>query len=213
MCSSDLPITQLTTFEFGLAAHKGIPATSLAELNAYLKANPAKASYGTSGAGTSMHFLGLKLASATGVDYRPVHYRGSGQSVADLTSGQLPMVILPINDTIEHHRTGAIRILATSDRERSIFLPDVPTFREQGVDFEIPGWYSAYAPAKTPPEIVARLSKAMVEIVQSPEVKQRLYNIGFKATGTSPEAFAALQRREIEFWRPIVKASGFKSEG
>ena len=80
------------------------------------------------------------------------------------------------------------------------------------MDVETPGWYAAYAPARTPADIVARLNKAMVEIVQSPDVKQRLYNIGFKATGMPPDDFAALQKREIEFWRPIVKASGFRPD-
>ncbi len=205
-------VSQLVTFEFGLAVGKDVPAKSLTELVAWLKANPGKGNYGTSGAGTSMHFLGLKLATATGLDLRPVHYRGSALAISDVVSGQLPLAMLPVADLLEQHRAGAVRIVATSDNERSIFVPDVPTFIEQGLDVRAGAWYAAYAPAKTPVDIVARLSRIMSETVQAAQTKERLYTMGFKATGSSPEFLAQTQKRELEFWRPIVKASGFKSE-
>ena len=103
-------------------------------------------------------------------------------------------------------------MLATSDKERSPFTPEVPTLREAGYDLVATGWYGMFVPAGTPPGVVTRLNKAMVEAIQMPDVKERLLAFGLQPTGTSPEEFAAIQKADSEKWAPAVKASGFKPE-
>ena len=206
------PLAQLVTYEFVLAVAKDAPAKSLAEMIAWLKANPDKGAYGTPAAGSSLHFLMVKLAQDKGLDLRAVHYRGSTPALTDAMSGVLPIVCLPLVDVIEQHRAGNVRILATSGAERSIFVPEAPTFAEQGVDIRVTGWYGAFAPAKTPRAVVDRLNAIMTATVQAPEMKQRLFAMGFKSSGTTPEQLDDIRRREAEFWRPIVKESGFRAE-
>jgi tripartite-type tricarboxylate transporter receptor subunit TctC len=206
------PVTQLVTYEFALGVATSTPVKSVRELVDYVKANPGKGSYGTPGAGSSLHFLGLKLAETAGIDLRAVHYRGSVPAITDAMGGQVSMVFLPLVDTIEQHRSGAVRILATSAGERSSFVPEAPTFVEQGYDIAVTGWYGAFAPAKTPRPVIDALNKAMVEAVRSPEISAKLNAMGFHPAGTTPDGLAQIRDKEIEFWRPIVKASGFKAE-
>ncbi len=107
-------------------------------------------------------------------------------------------------------RAGRIRVLATSDQQRSPFLPDVPTFRESGYDLVATGWYGMFAPAKTPADVVARLNKAIVAAVKAPDVRERMLAAGLQPTGTSAAELGQIQRRDSEFWAPAIKASGFK---
>lgn len=206
------PVTQLVTYEFALGVATSTPAKSVRELVDYVRANAGKGAYGTPGAGSSLHFLGLKLGSTAGIDLRAVHYRGSVPAITDAMAGQVSMVFLPLVDTIEQYRAGAVRILATSAAARSSFVPEAPTFVEQGYDIAVTGWYGAFAPAKTPRPVIDELNRIMVEAVRSPEISQKLNAMGFHPAGTTPEGLADIRDREIEFWRPIVKASGFKSE-
>jgi tripartite-type tricarboxylate transporter receptor subunit TctC len=110
---------------------------------------------------------------------------------------------------LEMHKAGRIRVLATSDKARSPFLPELPTFREAGYDIEGTGWCGVFAPARTPGEIVERYSKVLVAALRSPQIKDRLVGFGLTPTGTSVADFAAIQRADSERWAPAVKASGF----
>lgn len=206
------PISQLVTFEFSIGVSpKLMPATNLAEMIALVKSRPELGSYGTPGGGSNPHFIALNLAAAAKIDLRAVHYRGSIPALNDVVAGQVPMMVTPLSDQIEQAKAGTLRIIATSARERSIFAPDVPTFIEQGFPVEALGWYAAYGPANMPRAMVERLNKIMGEAVRAPEVKARLDALGFKPTTTSPEALAEQQKKEIDYWRPVVKASGFKA--
>jgi tripartite-type tricarboxylate transporter receptor subunit TctC len=207
------PISQLVTFEFSIGVSpKLLPATNLAEMIALVKSKPELGSYGTPGGGSNPHFIAINLANAAKIDLRAVHYRGSVPALNDVIAGQLPMMVTPLSDQIEQAKAGNLRIIATSDKVRSIFAPEVPTFIEQGFPVEALGWYAAYGPPNLPRPIVERLNKIMAEAVRAPEVKGRLDALGFKATATSPEGLAEQQKKEIDYWRPIVKASGFKAD-
>ncbi len=203
------PVAQVATFDFALAIGPQVPAKSLSELVAWVKANPSQGSYGTPAAGTLPHFFAVKFARAAGLDVRHVGYRGSAAAMTDLVGGQIPMVVTTTSDVLEHHKAGSVRVLATSDRERSPFLPGVPTFREAGYDIEGSGWYAIYAPAGTPAEVVARLNGAIVAGVRAPATKERLLAFGLVPTGTSAAELAAIQKKDSELWAPAVKASGF----
>jgi tripartite-type tricarboxylate transporter receptor subunit TctC len=206
------PVSQVATFDFALAVGAQVPAKSLKELVEWVKANPAQGSYGTPAAGTLPHFFAVQFARAAGLDLRHVGYRGSAAALTDLVAGQIPIVVTTTSDVLEQHKGGRIRVLATSDAQRSPFLPDLPTFKEAGYDIQGTGWYGVYLPAKAPADIVERYSKAIVAAVRTPSVRERLLAFGLQPTGTSAADLGRIQRADSELWAPAVKASGFTPE-
>lgn len=206
------PVAQVATFDFALAVGPQVPAKTLKELVAWVKANPTQGSYGTPAAGTLPHFFAVTFARAAGLDLRHVGYRGSAAALTDLVGGQIPIVVTTTSDLLEQHKAQRIRVLATSDRQRSPFLPDLPTFKEAGYDIEGTGWYGVYLPAKTPADVVERYNKAVVAAVKTPAVRDKLLAFGLQPTGTSAAELARIQKADSELWAPSVKASGFTPE-
>ncbi len=206
------PVSQVATFEFGIAVGTKVPAQSLKELVEWAKANPKEASYGSPGAGALPHFFGVLFSRAAGVDFVHIGYRGSAPAIADLVGGQIPIVVTTTSDLLGMYSAGRIRVLATSDVKRSPLMPDVPTFREAGYDIEGTSWYGVFAPAKTPPALVERYSKVLADALKLPEVKERLLKLGLYATGTTPAELAKIQREDSARWEPAVKASGFTAQ-
>jgi tripartite-type tricarboxylate transporter receptor subunit TctC len=206
------PVTQVSTFDFGIAVRADHPARTPADLIAWLKANPAKAQYGSPGSGALPHFFGLLVGKAAGVDMVHVPYAGTPPSLSDLMGGQIPMATSTASEFVELHRAGKIRVIATSGKQRLPQLSEVPTFREAGIDIEGIGWYGVFAPAKTPPDVIARMSKALVAAIAMPDVQARLETYGLKPTGTTPDQLGAIQKADAKLWEPIVKASGFRAD-
>jgi tripartite-type tricarboxylate transporter receptor subunit TctC len=202
-------VSQLATFDFALAVGPQIPANSLSQFVAWVKADAARGAFGTPATGDLTHFLGVLWGRATGLDLGHVAYRGSPPAVADLIAGHIPAVIAPISDLVEMHKAKRVRILATSGRERSQFAPDVPTFREGGYDIEATSWYGAFAPAKTPAATIERFSAVMAAAVRVPEIDDRLRAFGLRPAGTSAAELAAIQKADSERWAVAVEASGF----
>jgi tripartite-type tricarboxylate transporter receptor subunit TctC len=206
------PLSQLGTFDFGIAVGPQLGAKTLQELVDWAKVNPSDANYAIPGAGTLPHFLGVMFGRAAGIDLRAVPYHGSAAGLTDLIAGHIPIEITTTSDLVEMAQAGRIDVLATSNRERSPFLPKVPTLREAGYDLAATGWYGMFAPAKTPLDVIARLNKAIVDAVRAPDVEHRFLAFGLQPTGTSAAAFADIQKDDSEKWAPAVKASGFKPE-
>jgi tripartite-type tricarboxylate transporter receptor subunit TctC len=202
-------LSQLATFDFAVAVGAQIPATSLHELVAWVKADPSRAAFGSPAAGALPHFFGILFGRAAGLELRHVAYRGSAATLGDLTAGHVPMVFTTISDLVELHKAQRVRILATSGRERSPFVPEVPTFREAGVDIEGTSWFGAFAPAKTPPDVVDRYSEIMAAAVRVPEIKERLMAYGLQPTGTSAAELSAIQKADSARWAQAVALSGF----
>jgi tripartite-type tricarboxylate transporter receptor subunit TctC len=205
-------VSQIATFDMGVAVSASNPATSLKELIAWAKADPARAAFGSPGAGTLPHFFGLMLARAAGIELRHVPYKGSAPTLTDLTAGHVPMVFTTLSDFVEMHKAKRIRILATSGAARSPFVPEVPTFREAGFDIEGTSWYGAFAPGRTPRETVDRLSAVIAAAVRMADVRERFLGWGLQPTGTSAAEFAAIQKADSERWAAGVKASGFTAD-
>lgn len=205
-------VSQLATFDFALAVNPTVPASSLKELVAWVKADPSRGSFGSPGVGTLPHFFGLLFARAAGVELRHIAYKGSAATLSDLAAGHVPMVITTISDFVELHKAKRVRILASSGASRSPFVPEVPTFREAGFDIQGTSWFGAFAPARTPRETVDRYSKIMAAAVRVPAVRDRLSAYGLQPTGTSAAEFAAIQKADSERWAPAVKASGFSAD-
>ena len=206
------PIAATAAFDIALAVGPQMTAKTVAELVTWVKANPAQGSYGSPGAGGLGHFGAVMFATATKLELRHVTYRGSGAVSTDLVAGQLPMAVLPLGDLTELHKAGKVRALASAGPKRSTFLPDVPTFKEAGIDMVGQGWYGLYAPAKTPAELIARLNKAVTEGLAKADVRERIAKLSLEAIPSSPAGLAELQKADLDRWEPVVKASGFKPE-
>ena len=204
-----LPISQVAAYEFGIAVGNDVPAKTLQELVGWIKANPTHANYGTPGAGTLPHFFGVMFGGATGVPLQPIAYKGTAPALTDLISGQIPILFHAVGELAEMHKAGKIRVLATSSRQRSSFLPEIPTFREAGYEVEGTGWYGLFAPTGTPESLISLISKVVVAALARPDIRQRVLTLGVEPTGTSPEALAKIQHDDIDRWAPAVKASGF----
>lgn len=205
-------VSQIATFDLAVAVGPQVPAASLQELVAWVKADPARAAFGSPGAGTLPHFFGVLVGRAAGVELRHVPYKGSAATLTDLAAGHLPMVFTTVSDLVEMHKARRIRILATSGTERSPFVSDVPTLREAGFDIQGTAWYGAFAPVRTPREMVDRYSTIMAAAVRMSDVRDRFLGWGLQPTGTTAAEFAAIQQADSERWAPAVKASGFSAD-
>jgi tripartite-type tricarboxylate transporter receptor subunit TctC len=185
---------------------------SLADFIAWCKANPDQSSFATTSAGSTTHFVGVMLASASGAKLTPVHYRGGAPALQDLLGGHVPASVNPIGETLPFAASGKLRILAVTSAERSRFLPDVQTMREAGYDVAFDSWIGAFAPARTPAAAVRRLNAAIGGAVRLPEMIQSLAKMGNEPRFQPPDQFAATVKADLERWGPVVKASGFVAE-
>jgi tripartite-type tricarboxylate transporter receptor subunit TctC len=207
------PVAQVLTFRYALAVGPKHPANSGQEFIAWAKAHPKEASFGTAGAGSAPHFLGVMINQTTGTELLHVPYKGAAPMQADLMGGQIASGIESLTNLIELHRAGRVRILAVSGAGRSPLAPSIPTFREQGLtNNDAVGWVGVFAPARTPKVIVDRLSVAIVEALRTPSIRDRYLSLGVEPTGTTPEELAAIIAADTARWAPIIKASGFSAD-
>jgi len=207
-----VPIARVVRFDQVLAISSHVPAQSVKELLVWLKANPDKAIYGSPGAGTFPHFVGMEFGRLGGLDFRHVAYRGTPAALPDLLSGRIAVFISSPAELIELHKSGSIRILAVTGSSRSMVLPDVPTLKESDIDVEVPGWFAFYAPARTPAELIERLQNEIITIIRLPDVHAKILAIGFEPTAMTSAELKKSQVAEFERWGPIVKASGYKPQ-
>ena len=206
------PIARVTTFDFAVTAGPTAPAGDVKAILAWMKANPAKANYATSGAGTLPHFAGQLLGQATGVALTHVGYKGGAPAATDLMGGQVPLMLDTASETIEHHRAGKVRIVAMTGEARSKALPDVPTLRESGIDVVADGFFGLYGPAGVPPDVITRINRAVGDALRAPDVQEKIQNIGLVANYGSAQELASLQAEHYRRWEAPIKAAGFKPE-
>ena len=207
------PIGLGATFQFAFAVGPLSGAKTWADYAAWAKANPAKASYATSAAGSLPHFIGVLLSREIGVDMVHVAYKGSAAYVNDLIGGQVPAAIDTVADLSELHRAGRIRIVATSGATRAPATPDVPTFAELGLKNVVAtGWFGFFAPANTPKAVIDTLNRGINKALQSPDVVERLTKLGMDPATSTPDEFARIVAADFAKWGPVVKASGFTAD-
>lgn len=204
------PVSKLVGFEFAVAASTATGVKDFKELVAWIKANPAKASYGTPGSGNIPHFTGWQLEQKLGLSMTRVPYRGSALAVNDLIGGHVPFAISTVSDLITQHRAGGLKIVAIANAARSPFLPDVPTLRESGVDLVADAWYGMWLPAGSPPDFVKKTSAAVAEILAKPDVKEKLLALMLVPVGSTPEGLTQQLAADTAFWQPIVEKTGYK---
>jgi tripartite-type tricarboxylate transporter receptor subunit TctC len=209
------PVAGVCSFQFLLVVGPKVPAEvkTLADFIAWCRANPAAASFGSGGAGTQPHFLGLALGRAAGFDFAHVSYRGANLAVQDAIGGHLTAVIGSIGSLLPHIEGGALRALATAAPQRSAVLPAVPTVREAGypaIEAIGSGRMGVFVPARTPAATIAALSKAISAACALDGVKAGLAKLGLDPLEASPSELAQLIVAETQHWAEAVKASGFK---
>jgi tripartite-type tricarboxylate transporter receptor subunit TctC len=206
------PVARVSTFDFAVTAGPGAPAGDLRTVLAWAKANPAKANYATSGAGTVPHFAGLLISQASGVPLMHVAYRGGAPAAQDLIGGQIPLMVDTASETIEHHKAGKVRILAVTGEQRTKALADVPTLREAGINVSADAFFGLYGPAGLPADVVARLEKAAADALRQPEVQEKIVSFGLVPNFAPGAELAAMQAAHLKKWEAPIKASGFKPE-
>jgi len=207
------PITLVAAVSLVLVVHPSVPAHDVRELIAYLKERPGKISYASGGVGASQHLAGELFKYLAKVDMVHVPYKGSAGSVPDLISGRVPVMFADLPLVLSYIQNGSLRALAVGDRERSPVLPAVPTLAESGLpDYQANAWYGLFAPAGTPPDIVARLQREVAAILGQPDVRKRLVAQGANPSGMAPDAFKAFQRKEIDRWKTVVQAAHIKMD-
>jgi tripartite-type tricarboxylate transporter receptor subunit TctC len=208
------PVTRFATFQFALAVGPQVPATTVAEFIAYLKAHPKSGNYGSLSPGTPSHFLGEMFTRATGTDMNHVPYRGSAPALIDLQGGQITAVFDTTASVMQLGRAGKIRLLAVTGAHRSPLLPDVPTFAELKLglgDMETADlWYGFFVPGGTPPATVRELNAAIVAALHDPDVIDKLNRLDVRVETDTPEEFSARIAADYERWGRIIRATGFK---
>lgn len=209
------PISIGAVMQHGLAVGPMVPASvkTVKDFLAWAKANPKDASYGSPGAGSTPHFLGALLGINSDVELKHVPYRGSIPGVTDVVGGQIAAMVTPHGDFIAHAKSGKLRILATSGPKRSPYVPDVPTFAEQGFpELTTEEWFGFYAPAKTPKAVLTAANAAINAALADKAVVDSLAIVGLIPRGSTMEEMAKSQESETKYWGPLIKKIGFTAE-
>jgi tripartite-type tricarboxylate transporter receptor subunit TctC len=204
------PVTLIATAPQLLVAHPAAPFKSLKELIAYAKANPEKATIGTAGAGQLSHLAAELLQKSSGTKMTMVHYKGSGNSVADLIGGQINMSFGTAPGFIQHIKNGKVIPLAVSGASRIPALPDVPSVSEVLPGYDLTNWFGIFAPPQTPKPVVDKIYQSVSRALAHPAISGRLADEGFEAKGLSPEKFDKSFRDEMAYWQKFIKENNLK---
>ena len=200
------PITTIALVPNVLVVNANTPARNVAELVALLKAKPGEANYGSNGNGTAQHLIGTQFENMTGASFGHIPYKGSGPLTTDLLGGQITMSFDTVTPVLPHIKAGKLRALAVTTARRSAALPDVPTLDEAGLKgFNIGTWFGVLAPSATPRDVLARLNTEMVKVIQSPDFRKRMDEIGAEPIGNSATQMAQQIQAETEKFAKLVK--------
>ena len=206
------PISQLASIQTCVVSGPKSNVKNMAEMIAKAKADPSTATYGSSGNGTLLHFLGLMVGDAAGISMVHVPFQGGAPAMNALVGGHIGYTFDVVTEVLEQHRAGKVRIIAVAGSERSAQVPEVPTLREQGIAIDAAAWYGLYGPANLSTDMVARLNKAVQAAMKDASLSKRMQQIGLDPIGSTPEQLAAVQRADFLKLEKPVKASGFQAD-
>ena len=195
-----------------LAVNAELPIKTVTDLIAYAKKNPGRLSYGTSGVGSPHHLSGELLRQKAGIEITHIPYKGGGAAVNDLLGGHIGMAFLSLSAALPHMNTGKIRIVAVVEKARYAALPEIPTVGETVPGFEMSSWVGVFAPAGTPPDIIAKLNDAMAKVLKTDSVKARLANLGLVVQAGTPAELAETVQDGLKVRGELVKAAGIQPE-
>jgi tripartite-type tricarboxylate transporter receptor subunit TctC len=206
------PITQTVAVHFLLVIHPSLPVRTVGEFITLAKARPGELAYGSSGNGSPSHLAGELLKNLTGIKLVHVAYRGGPQSTADLIGGQIQLEFAVIATSLPYVKAGKTRALAVSSMNRSTILPDMPTIAETVPGFNMAGWQGLLVPAGTPADIIHQLHREIVAVFALPDVRQRMFDLGYETVGSSPRAFAEFMRADTAQFAKIISGAGIRPE-
>jgi tripartite-type tricarboxylate transporter receptor subunit TctC len=206
------PISLVGSVPHVLVVHPSVKAQSVKDVIALAKAKPGELKFPSAGNGTPPHLAGELFKLMTGVDMQHVPYKGSGQSVADLVAGHVPLSFDSTPTVLPYLNSGRLRAIAVTTMKRSSVLPDVPTLDESGLKgYQVGSWYGMFAPAGTPPEIVRKIHASVQRGLRSPDMKDKMAKLGTDDTVTeTPEAFRAMLAADIAKYAKVIKAANLK---
>ncbi|WP_426306661.1 tripartite tricarboxylate transporter substrate-binding protein [Acidovorax facilis] len=208
------PVSLGAMMDHGLAVGPGTPESvrTLADFLAWIKANPNSANYGSPGAGSMPHMVGVLLSQFTKMDMRHIAYRGTVPGMQDLLGGQIPAFWGPIGDYLQHSKGGKLRVLAIAGAKRSPFLPQVPTLTELGYPLKVSEWYGFFLPGKAAPETVLRASDALKAALAHSDVIEHGKQYGLEVKSSTASELAQMLKADADQWRGLIKQTGFTAE-
>ncbi len=205
------PISQMFKVDHVLVVNPKFPVKTVAELIAYAKQNPGKVTYGSSGAGSSVHMFVVLIEMKTGAKFLHIPYKGSSLALNDTVAGHINMLCDTLPSSVGQIQAGTVRPLAITSAVRNKLIPDVPTMQEAGIpDFDFGSWGALMAPAGTPQPIIDKLSKAINDAYKKPELQKAYFEKGADAISSTPAQLSALIKRDIKIWGDVVKAGNVK---
>jgi tripartite-type tricarboxylate transporter receptor subunit TctC len=206
------PISQAVLTPNLLVIHNDVPAKTVLELAAYLRANPGKVSYGSAGAGTTQHLAGELFKSMAHVDMQHVPYRGSAPVITDLLGGRIQLFFGNIAPLLPLVRDGKLRALAVTSLKRFGATPEIPTMAESGFPgFDSTATFGLMAPAATPAAIIDKIHRDQVRALARADLRARLVDVGMEVVGNTPAEFAAALKAEVPQWAKVIKDAGLKA--
>ena len=199
------PVTQLTSSYLVLVCAPQLPSQSIRDLIALAKSKPGTINYGSTGTGAPPHLLGEVLKSAAGIDMLHVPYKGDAPLTQALLAGEVQVAFMPLAGVLPHIRSGRLRALGVSGRQRSTEMPEVPTFTEAGLPFEFTGWLGIFAPAGVPRELVTQLQREIAKAIVAKGLVERWPAWGYEPVGDSPEEFAARLAADMAMYAKVIR--------
>ena len=204
------PVASFTRVPNVMTVALGVPAKTVAEFIAWVKANPGKVNMASSGNGTSVHLSGEMFMAMTGAKMEHIPYKGAAPAITDLLGDRVQVIFDNMPSIVQHIHSGKLRALAVTTATRSPELPDVPSLSETVPGYEASALFGMGAPRKTPPEIIEKLNKEINAVLAEPEMKKRLTELGGEPLISTPEAFGAMIAAETEKWGKVVTSAGLK---
>jgi tripartite-type tricarboxylate transporter receptor subunit TctC len=206
------PITQTVAVHFLLVVHPSLPTRTVAEFITLAKARPGQLTYGSAGTGSPGHLAGELLQNLASIKLVHVSYKGGPQAMADLIGGQIQLQFDVIATSLPQIKAGKTRALAVSSVKRSTILPEMPTIAETVPGFSMVAWQGFLVPAGTPSEIIERLHREIVAVFALPDVRQRMFDLGYETVGSSPREFAEFMRADTAQFARIISGAGIRPE-
>ena len=208
------PVSVACFFSHGFGVGPAVPASvkTIKDFVAWAKANPDRANFASPAAGSIPHLTAALFNKLSKADLQHVPYKGSAPGIQDLLGGQVSSMCSPVGDYLPHLKSGRLRLLATSGPQRSPFTPDVPTFKEQGIDISVREWYGFFLPAKASPEVRRRAAAYLQPALASKDLIDSMAQVGMEVQSSTPDQLAAWLKADADQWRGIVKEIGFSAD-
>ncbi len=205
------PVTLAASSPSVLAVHPSLPAESVRDLVALAKSRPRELNYSSGSTGAPTHLSAELFKSMAGVDIVRITYKGTGPAINALVAGEVQLMFVTTSTAAPHVRAGRLRVLAVTTAQPSALAPGLPTVAASGLPgYEATALFAMFAPAKTPATLVVLLNREIVQLLGSPQVRERLFNAGTEAIGSSPEALAATMRSDMAKWGKLIRAAGLR---